>query len=131
GHKTALTWTLSGWIVMVIIAWLATELWVFWLAAILAGLCMGTSQSAGRAMVGAFTPDGRLAEFYSLWTFAIQLAAVVGPLSYGLITWLTGGNHRLALLFTGLFFIAGLLILLQIDFDKGVRARQKREAGQG
>ena len=123
GHKTALTITLVGWIIMILLAFAAVQLWVFWLAATVAGLCMGTSQSAGRAMVGALAPSHRLAEFYSLWTFATQLAAVVGPLCYGLVTWVTGGNHRLALLFTGIFFVLGLVVLSRMDFARGARAR--------
>lgn len=122
GHKRALGITLCGWILMVLIAFVAIQAWVFWIAATLAGLCMGTSQSAGRAMVGSMAPQHRPAEFYSLWTFAVQAAAVVGPLSYGLVTWLSGGQHRLALLFTGLFFVAGLLVLKRINFERGVQA---------
>lgn len=122
GHKRALAITLVGWLIMVVTAFLAVHAWAFWVAATLAGLCMGTSQSAGRAMVGTLAPLDRPAEFYSLWTFAIQLAAVVGPLSYGLVTWITAGQHRLALLFTGLFFAAGLLVLTRIDFERGVKA---------
>ena len=121
GHKKALGVTLVGWMCMVVLAFQAVQVWVFWVAAVMAGLCMGTSQSAGRAMTGALAPPNRLAEFFSLWTFAIQLAAVVGPLSYGLVTWLTDGNHRQALLFTGVFFVAGFLVLLQIDFARGVK----------
>jgi UMF1 family MFS transporter len=73
--------------------------------------------------VGALAPAGRLAEFYSLWTFAVQLAAVVGPLCYGLVTWVSGGNHRAALLFTGLFFVVGLALLSRMDFARGMRVR--------
>lgn len=123
GHKLALSLTLIGWMIMVLLAYSAIQVWVFWLAATVAGLCMGSSQSAGRAMVGAFAPPGRLAEFYSLWTFATQLAAVVGPLSYGIVTWLTDGNHRLALLCTGLFFVIGFLVLMRLDFSRGMRVR--------
>ena len=125
GHKPALAITLAGWILMVLVAYAAVQAWVFWLAATLAGLCMGTSQSAGRAMVGAFAPPRRLAEFFSLWTFAIQLAAVVGPLFYGVVTWVSGGNHRLALLLTGSFFVLGLIVLARVDFARGMRARQQ------
>ncbi|NYT62191.1 MFS transporter [Alcaligenaceae bacterium] len=125
GHKLALSITLVGWIIMILLAYSAEQVWVFWLAAGLAGLCMGTSQSAGRAMVGVLAPQRRLAEFYSLWTFAIQLAAVVGPLCYGLVTWGTGGNHRMALLFTGLFFVAGLVVLTRLDFARGALARSR------
>lgn len=123
GHKRALAITLCGWILMIAVAYVAVQVWVFWIAAVLAGLCMGTSQSAGRAMVGALAPPQRLAEFYSLWTFALQLAAVVGPLCYGLVTWVTGGNHRMALLFTGVFFVAGLVALARVDFARGLRQR--------
>lgn len=125
GHKRALFVTLIGWIIMVLAAWAAIEVWVFWVAAVLAGLCMGTSQSAGRAMVGAFAPAGQPAAFYGLWAFAIQLAAVVGPLSYGLMVWLTHGQHRLALLCTGLFFVAGMIALQRVDFAQGQAAARR------
>ena len=75
-------------------------------------------------MVAAFAPPGRLAEFFSLWTFAIQLAAVVGPLFYGVVTWVSGGNHRLALLFTGSFFVLGLAVLARVNFARGMQARE-------
>ncbi|MDM9557949.1 MULTISPECIES: MFS transporter [Bordetella] len=123
GHKRALGITLAGWILMVLVAYAAVTVPVFWAAAILAGLCMGTSQSAGRAMVGALAPPGRLAEFFALWTFAVQLAAVVGPLTYGLVTWLTAGNHRLAILVTGVFFVGGLALLTRVDVRKGLARR--------
>ncbi|WP_428980484.1 MULTISPECIES: MFS transporter [Achromobacter] len=123
GHKPALAITLCGWIVMVLVAYAATTAPVFWVAATLAGLCMGTTQSAGRAMTGALAPAGRLAEFFSLWTFAVQLAAVIGPLTYGMVTWLTHGDHRLAILVTGLFFVGGLILLSRVDMKRGLARR--------
>ena len=54
-------------------------------------------QSIGRAMVGLFAPRANLAEFFGLWTFSTRLASIVGPLTYGVITWVTGGNQRLAI----------------------------------
>ena len=123
GHRKALALTLLGWMVMVLLAVSARSLPVFWIAAALAGLCMGTSQSAGRAMVGVLAPPDRPAEFFALWTFAVQLAAVIGPLCYGVLVWVTEGNHRIALLATGVFFLAGLAILGRLDFDRGMRAR--------
>ena len=82
GHRRALALTLCAWLVMVGIAVSTRSLAGFWAAAAVAGLCIGSSQSAGRAMVGLLAPKSRLAEFFALWTFAIQLAAVCGPLSY-------------------------------------------------
>ena len=117
GHKNALALTLCGWLVMVAIAATTHSLGGFWLAATCAGLCIGSSQSAGRAMVGALAPNERLAEMYSLWAFALQLAAIVGPLAYGLITWMSAGNHRLALACTAVFFLMGLWRLRTVQFD--------------
>jgi UMF1 family MFS transporter len=124
GHRPALAVTLVGWIVMTVLAVLATTATLFWVAAVIAGLCMGSSQSAGRALAGLFAPETQRAEFFGLWTFATRLSAIVGPLTYGLVTWLTGGNHRLAILSTGLFFVLGLVLLRQVDVHRGARAAE-------
>jgi MFS transporter, UMF1 family len=125
GHKRALSVTLFGWIVMTALAYVATTQTLFWFAAVIAGLCMGSSQSAGRALAGLLAPPSRLAEFYSLWTFAVRLAAIVGPITYGLVTWITAGNHRLAILSTGLFFVAGLLLLRPVNVERGAAHAMK------
>ena len=124
GHRKALAITLVGWIVMTLLAVAATDAMLFWLAAVVAGLCMGSSQSAGRAMAGAFAPAHRLAEFFGLWTFAVRLAAIIGPMTYGLVTLLTAGNHRIAILSTGLFFVIGLLVLARVNVPRGIAAAQ-------
>ncbi|HEY5633220.1 MAG TPA: MFS transporter [Burkholderiaceae bacterium] len=129
GHKRALAITLWGWILMVALASLGTSVQVFWLAATVAGLCMGSSQSCGRAMVGSMTPPERLAEFYGLWGFATRLAAIIGPVTYGVVTFVTTGNHRLAIGVTGLFFVVALLILRTSDTARGVAARNPAAAG--
>jgi UMF1 family MFS transporter len=127
GHKRALSVTLAGWIVMTVLAVLATGPGLFWVAAVIAGLCMGSSQSAGRAMAGVLAPASQSAEFYGLWTFATRLSAIVGPLTYGGVTWMTGGNHRLAILSTAAFFVLGLVLLLPVDMKRG-RAAALAEA---
>jgi UMF1 family MFS transporter len=122
GHRRALGLTLGGWIVMTVLAVAATDAPLFWAAAVVAGLCMGSSQSAGRALAGVFAPKPKLAEFFALWTFATRLAAIVGPLTYGVVTLVTAGNHRLAFLVTGLFFVLGLVLLRRVDVPRGIAA---------
>jgi UMF1 family MFS transporter len=121
GHKLALSLTLLGWSITCIMAALTSSKEVFWWAAALAGVCMGSSQSTGRAMAGMLIPANRLAEFFGLWTFAIRLASIVGPLGYGLITWLTDGNQRLAIASTTLLFVVGWLLLLPVNVQRGQR----------
>jgi UMF1 family MFS transporter len=127
GHRVALAATLFGWIGVTLLAGLGHSVGVFWAAAALAGLCMGSSQSAGRAMLGRLAPAGRLTEYYGLWAFAGRVAAIIGPVSYGLVTWLSGGEHRLALLSTGVFFVAALFVLRGIDIDRGAAAARSLE----
>ena len=125
GHRRALAITLIGWMVMTVLAVAATDAATFWAAAVVAGLCMGSSQSAGRALVGLFAPPSRLAEFFGLWTFAVRLAAIIGPLTYGVVTLATAGNHRIAFLVTGLSFAIGLLLLMRVDAQRGMVAALK------
>ncbi|MDQ0011785.1 UMF1 family MFS transporter [Variovorax boronicumulans] len=122
GHKVSLAATLVAWIAVCVIASVVTTKGGFWWAAAIAGLAMGSSQSAGRAMTGYLAPPQQLAEFFGLWTFATRLASIIGPLSFGAITWATGGNQRIAILSTAVLFVAGLLLLLPIDMRRGREA---------
>ncbi|ABE43974.1 MFS transporter [Polaromonas sp. JS666] len=128
GHKLALGITLVGWIATCVIAAVTTTKGGFWYAAAIAGLCMGSSQSAGRAMAGMFAPKRQLAEFYGLWTFAIRLASIIGPLSYGAITWMTGGNQRIAILSTAVLFAVGLVLLIPVNVQRGREAALQADA---
>lgn len=125
GHKAALGTTLVAWAATCVMAALTTSKGGFWYAAAIAGFCMGSSQSSGRAMAGLLAPPERSAEFFGLWAFATRLASIIGPLSYGAITWATGGNQRLAIAATALMFVAGWGLLWPVDMARG-RARAVR-----
>ena len=119
GHRRVLAWTLIGWIAAIAMMWAAQDLATVWIAANLVGLCLGASQSAGRALVGYLCPPKREAEIFGLWGMAVKLASILGPLGYGLISALTAGNHRIAIAVTAAFFVAGLLLLARVDVARG------------
>jgi len=125
GHVRAIALTLAGWIAMVLLAWAAPDERMFWVAANLAGLCMGASQSAGRAMVGLLAPPAQQAEFFGLWGLAVKLASILGPLTYGAASWITHGDHRQSLLITGSYFVAGLWALRGVEAPRGHRAARR------
>ncbi len=127
GHVRAIALSLLGWILAILLAWSAQTSLLFWTAANIVGLCLGASQSGGRALVGLLAPPSRLAEFFGFWGLAIKLASIAGPLSYGAITWLTDGDHRRALLFTGSYFVGGLLLLSGVSISRGRRAALQAE----
>jgi UMF1 family MFS transporter len=119
GHVRAVALTLVGWILMVLIAGFSQTSASFWVAANLAGLCMGSAQAAGRAVVGYLAPPARLAEFFGLWGLAVKAASIFGPLTYGAVTWIFAGNHRLGIFATGVYFVIGLVLLRGIDIERG------------
>ncbi len=122
GAKRTLELTLLIWILAITVAWLGDSKTQFWIAANLIGIAMGSSQSAGRALVALFAPSGRSAEFFGLWGLSIKLAAIIGPISYGLIAWYSHGDHRQAIFSTLMFFVAGLLVLLTVNEKRGREA---------
>lgn len=121
GHRRGLTVALVFWLVMVGLAWVATTPFLFWIAANFAGLAMGASQSGARAAIAYLAPKGREAEIFGIWGVGVNLAAILGPLTYGIVTWLSGDEHRLAMLTTGVFFLIGLVLLWRVDFERGHR----------
>ncbi|MBI2311965.1 MAG: MFS transporter [Betaproteobacteria bacterium] len=131
GHIRTLALTLLGWLVTVGLAWAAAGPGLFWAAANVAGLCLGASQSAGRALVGYLSPPARRAEFFGLWGLAVKLSSILGPITYGLVTWVSRGDHRLAMLITGGYFVVGLGILAGVNPRRGRRAALKRETPPG
>jgi UMF1 family MFS transporter len=124
GHRLALGLTLMGWLLALSLFALDPAVGALWWAANLAGLCLGASQSAGRALVAYLCPIEREARIFGFWGVAVKASMIIGPLAYGSLSWLSDGNHRLALLATGGFFILGGLLLLRVDVRRGRRAVQ-------
>lgn len=122
GAIPVLAITLILWVVAVTGAFFVTGRNGLWIVANLVGIAMGSSQSGGRALIGQFSPPSRTAEFFGLWGLAVKLSTVIGPMSYGIINYMTAGNHRLAILSTISFFVIGLLLLLRVNERRGIAA---------
>jgi UMF1 family MFS transporter len=129
GHIRTLSITLVGWCGVVLLAWSAQGPALFWLAANLVGLCLGSSQSAARALVGYLSPARHSAEVFGLWGLSVKLSSILGPMCYGMLTWLSGGDHRLAMLLTGSFFLIGLILIQGVDAQRGRAAALATDAG--
>jgi UMF1 family MFS transporter len=122
GHVRTIVFTLLGWIAVVLLAYESESRALFWITANLVGVCLGSSQSAGRAMVGYLAPPERSGEFFGLWGLAVKLSSILGPITYGFVSWISGGDHRLAILITGFYFVAGLALVASVDVARGREA---------
>jgi len=82
----------------------------FYLIGLLAGSVMGATQSTSRSMMSKLTPFDRKTEFFGFYSFFGKSSAIVGPLIFGLVSYLTG-TQKYAILSICIFFIVGLIIL--------------------
>jgi UMF1 family MFS transporter len=128
GSRVALSLSLGVWILAIVTIMVSEHEASIWLSANLIGLAMGASQAAGRALIGHFTPLDRTGEFFGLWGLAARLAAIIGPASYGLISYLSDGDQRLAIVSTLAFFVLGVLLLQSVDEARGRAAAGRADA---
>ncbi len=125
GSVPSLAVALCVWIAAGLVTYFADGKEDIWLAGNLMGLAMGATQAGGRALIGQLTPESRNAEIFGLWGLANRAAAIIGPISYGLVSEWTDGDHRLALLSTLSFFLLGLLTLATVNEARGKQAREQ------
>jgi UMF1 family MFS transporter len=110
GPKRTIGITLCLWIGIVVGAYFVRSEELFYVIALLAGVAIGSSQSASRSLMALLTPAGREAECFGFYDgLCGKASAVIGPLTYGVIADLT--SERIAALSIGLFFLAGLILL--------------------
>lgn len=129
GNRRTVIVTLTVWSALVVWAYflgiLGNPLREFWVLGAIAGLVLGGSQAASRAIMGSMTPESHGAEFFAFYGIVGKFAAVFGPLTYGSMIALTG-DVRSGILALVVFFLVGLALLLWVDVPLG--RRQAREA---
>jgi UMF1 family MFS transporter len=123
GSIPSLAAGLLVWVIAITLILFAESPSDLWLAGNLIGLALGATQAGGRALIAQFTPEARSAEIFGLWGLAGRASAIIGPLSYGVISRVSGGDHRVAILSTLVFFLLGLMVLFTVDEQRGRRAR--------
>ncbi len=94
--------------------------YVFLTVGSLAGMSLGSCQSATRTLVGLFAPKGRTAEFFGFWGMALKLSGFCGVLFIGLLQ-LALGLHK-AILFCAVLFAVSLFVTRKIDVGRGILA---------
>jgi UMF1 family MFS transporter len=123
--KRAVVVSLIVWTAVLIYIYAAvkTTLEFFIMAAIVA-IVMGGSQALSRSLYAQIIPKGREAEYYSVYEVSDKGTSWMCPLFFGLALQFTK-SYRLAILSLIVFFAAGLLVLLKVDMEKGVRDIEK------
>ena len=93
--------------------------YMFLYIGVLAGLSLGSSQSASRALVGLFSPEEKSAEFFGFWGLSNKLAGVFGIIGLGLLQAQFG--LQTSVLFCAALFLLGIIVNIFVNEDRGRR----------
>lgn len=86
----------------------------FYITASFVGLVMGGIQSLSRSTYSKFLPQTTdTTSFFSFYDVAEKIGIVIGMFLYGFVAQLTG-SMRNAVLFLGVFFIIGIVLLVNV-----------------
>lgn len=114
GPKAVLNGVLLLWIVAGVSAYFIQDKTTFYVLAVIAGLGLGVVQSTSRVALSALIPKGKEAEMFGFYALCGKSSSVVGPLLFGYVTLLAGGNQRPAFLLLTSFFVIGLALLQRV-----------------
>nr|WP_253182581.1 MFS transporter [Jiangella alba] len=93
----------------------------FLILAVAIGFVLGGSQALSRSLFSLLVPNGKEAEYFSLYQAAERGTSWFGTLAFGLAFQLTG-SYRWSVLVLVTFFIAGLALLSRVDLRAGIVA---------
>lgn len=111
GPRFVVRVTLVQWAAVTVLAFFVQAKWHFWVVAVLAGTGLGAVQAASRTFMATLIPPEREAEFFGFYSLVGKTGAVLGPVVFGLVSWLLSGNQRAAIVAVGLFFVVGFVLL--------------------
>ncbi|MBC7641739.1 MAG: MFS transporter [Flavobacterium sp.] len=102
------------WLMLCICAYFVTLPIHFYITAGFVGLVMGGIQALSRSTYSKFLPETEdTASYFSFYDVSEKIGIVIGMSIYGVIDQVTG-SMRNAIVFLGLFFLIGLILLLRV-----------------
>jgi UMF1 family MFS transporter len=121
GAKTAVVASLAMWVAILIYIYAFVFNAVqFFLVTAAVAIVMGGSQALSRSLFAQLVPQGKEAEYFSIYEISDKGTSWLGPAFYGLALQWTG-SYRAAILSLIVFFVAGLAFLSRVNMKKGVR----------
>ena len=102
------------WVIICVGAYFVTLPIHFYVTAGFVGLVMGGIQALSRSTYSKFLPETEdTTSFFSFFDVTEKVGIVIGMSIYGIIDEVTG-SMRNAILFLGLFFVIGLVLLFRV-----------------
>ncbi|WP_291871225.1 MFS transporter [Maribacter sp.] len=106
------------WIAICVYAYFVITPNDFYIAAGCVGMVMGGIQALSRSTYSKFMPETKdTASFFSFYDVAEKIGIVIGTFLYGFVAQYTG-SMRNAIIFLGIFFLVGMLLLTKVEKNK-------------
>ncbi|UCB52675.1 MAG: MFS transporter [Candidatus Zixiibacteriota bacterium] len=126
GPKKALTFAVLGWIFSLLVIIFTADKTIFWAVGPLIGICLGSTWTASRPLLTGLVPRETLGQFFGLYALSGKVAAVAGPILWGVaVLFFKADNllvHGLVSLLkkTGFAFSHHVLSTIQYRFAVGI-----------
>jgi UMF1 family MFS transporter len=114
GTKRILSLTILGWVVLTIAVFFSSGKTSFMVIGAFAGFFLGSSQALSRSFMSTLIPDFKKTEFFGFYSLFEKTSTILGPLTFGLVSWLTA-DQRIAVLSIAVFFVLGYLLLNKVQ----------------
>jgi UMF1 family MFS transporter len=118
GNINTLIFLNAFWAILCVFAYFVETPNGFYGIAGFVGLVMGGIQSLARSTYSKFLPETTdTASYFSFYDVTEKIGIVIGMSIYGIIDQVTG-SMRNSIVFLGLFFLIGLILLLRVPKQK-------------
>ncbi len=114
GTKPTISFIILSWAVLTLLVFFANDKTTFLIIGGFAGTFLGSSQALSRSYMSKLTPFEKKTEFFGFYSLFEKTSTILGPLTFGLVSWLTG-SQRYAVISILIFFIAGYLIFRKVE----------------
>ncbi len=114
--KKTLSFNILAWAVICTLVFFCQDKISFLIIGGFAGTFLGSTQALSRSFMSNLTPDERKTEFFGFYSLFEKTSTILGPLTFGLVSWLTG-NQRYAVISIIVFFIAGYFLFRKVNYE--------------
>ncbi len=123
GAKKTILFIIISWAVLTLMVFFANDKTTFLIIGAFAGTFLGSSQALSRSFFGKLIPEDKKTEFFGFYSLFEKTSTILGPLTFGLVSWLTG-NQRYAVISILIFFIAGFILFRKVKENPDPNIRE-------
>jgi UMF1 family MFS transporter len=124
GAKRSLRITLWIWVALLIAMMVVTTQKAFWFVGLAIGLNFGGVNAIERPLLLSLIPDVEAGRYFSLMLLSARVAAIIGPVLWGLTTTALEGTLGTSIAYRAAVFVVALMFVIGIFILRGVPDRR-------